>query len=185
MASCVIELIGSPSVGKSTTASQLFGALKSLGFNSELALECIKPLVYKGIKITPYTQYAIFGQEVAQLSNFFNKVKFIVSDSSPLLAAYYNYHYNNKDNSLSSACKGFYEKAKQDGVQVFNFFLPRKKAYNSLGRFQNEQQADQIAIELREWLDAEGYSYSYLDCPDEDRVNRIIECLKGGGVLND
>ena len=79
---------------------------------------------------------------------------------------------------MSQACKGFYKKAEEDKVQVFNFFLPRKKAYNPKGRYQTQEEADLIAIKLKEWLHNEGYDYEELDCEDERRVDAIIDRLK-------
>ena len=38
--------------------------------------------------------------------------------------------------------------------------------------------ADEVAEELREWLNREGYGYMTLDCPDKDRVDVIINRLR-------
>lgn len=175
--SIVINLIGSPSVGKSTTAVKLFGELKAMGLSAEYSPEAAKLWVYEHKKINKYGQYVLFGEEVRQQSRLFNEVDIIISDSSPILAAFYNYYYN-RENSLSEACHGFYKKLEEDGIQVVNFFLPRKKKYVAKGRYQTEEESNEVALMLREWLQQEGYPYIDLECSDKERVGVILEKLK-------
>ena len=177
MTAIVVNLIGAPSVGKSTTAAKLFGELKAMSLNAEYSPEVAKLWVYEHKKINKYGQYVLFGEEVRQQSRLFNEVDIVISDSSPILAAFYNYYYN-KENSLSEACHGFYKKVEEDGIKVINFFLPRKKKYVAKGRYQTQEQADEVATLLREWLDKEGYSFIELDCPYKERINVVLEKLK-------
>ena len=180
----LVNLAGAPSVGKSSIAAKLFAKLKDMGKECELATEYCKGWVWDKREITHYSQLYFFGKQSYAESHLFNKVDFIISDSPTFLSGYYNEH-NNHDTSLNEACKGFYKKAEEDGIKVFNFFLPRTRPYNPLGRFQSEEQSDAIAIELREWLDREGYPYIYLDCPDNKRIDIILQHLREAGVLNE
>ena len=182
----LISAYGPPSCGKSTLSAQLFYELRSRGINVEYSMEVVKQWCYDGRKIDKFGQYYLFGSESYNQSRFFGSADIVISDSPVALTGYYNYHYSQcKDNSLSEACKGFYKKAEEDGIKVFNFFLPRTRPYNPLGRFQSEEQSDAIAIELREWLDREGYPYIYLDCPDNKRIDIILQHLREAGVLNE
>ena len=61
---------------------------------------------------------------------------------------------------------------------ILNFFLPMRKNYNPKGRFQTREEAQQIDKEMRAWLTSQGYKYELLDCPDKQRIDRIIERLK-------
>lgn len=176
--SILINIIGASGVGKSTTAGKLFTKLKDMYLNVEMVREVVKTWCYTGQKVTKYDQYYLFGAEIYQQSQLFNSVDFIISDSSPLLAAFYNYYYNKGDSSLSSACHEFYRKVAEDNIRVLNFFLTRKKKYIAKGRYQSESESDQLSRQLREWLDSEGYGYTLLDCPDKDRVDVIIKKLK-------
>ena len=173
----MIALEGSPGCGKSTLAAKLFSRLKEMGLNVELALEYCKGYAIEQREITPYSEYYFFGKQSHIESTLFHKTDYIVSDSPSCLAGYYQYYYNG-DNSLSEACKAFYKRAAEDGVIVLNFFLPMRKKYNPKGRFQSLEESKRIDVEMREWLDREGYKYELLDCPDKQRIDRIIERLK-------
>lgn len=174
----LIDLLGAPSVGKSTTAGRLFAKLKGMELNVEFVQEFVKQWVYLGRKVGPYDQFFLFGQEVHNQSHLFNKVDYIISDSPVILAAFYHL-YNCKNDVLREACKNFYDMAEhKDNVKVLNFYLPRKKKYQNQGRFHTKEQADEIDHLLRSYLDVEGYPYEELDCPDEDRVDEIMKRLR-------
>lgn len=187
--SILIGLAGQPSSGKSTLAARLFARLKDLGVSCELATEYCKGWVWDKREITPFSQYYFFGKQSYVESHLFHKVDFIISDSPTFLSAFYNC-YNNNDTSLNVACKKFYEKAEENGVTILNFLLPRKKKYNPKGRWQSEEQADEVARRLKDWLNEEEYSYTELTCSDADRIEVIMDELKRAtnnfeGMLND
>lgn len=178
MTRVVLNLVGAPSVGKSTTAAKLFGELKALNLNVEYSPEVVKTWCYEGKQVNKYDQYYLFGCECHNQSRLFNSVDIIISDSSPILAAFYNYYYNNGDNSLAPACEEFYRKVTEDGIKVLNFFLPRKKQYVTKGRYQTEQEANKVAEDLKTWLKKEGYDYIELECPDSERLDFVIGKLR-------
>lgn len=173
----VVGFLGSPSSGKTSLSARLHAALKDLGIDVEYSPELVKNWVYEGRKIGKYGQYVLFGQEVMKQSTLFNSVSVTIVDSPVVLTGFYQYYYNG-DNTLSEACHGFYEKAKEDGVKIINFFLPRKKGYVKKGRYQTEAEADQVAIMLKNWLKQEGYDYVQLDCTDEERLDKVMSYLK-------
>ncbi len=175
--SILIGISGAPCVGKSTLAAKLFSRLKEMGLNVEMALEYCKEYAIEKREITPFSEFLFFGVQSHLESRLFDKTQIIVSDSLCCLAGYYEHLYNGS-NSLSEACKAFYKRAEENGVKVLNFFLPMRKNYNPKGRFQTKEQAVFIDKDMREWLDSEGYTYEVLDCPDSQRVEKIIERLK-------
>jgi nicotinamide riboside kinase len=174
----ILNFLGQPSSGKTSLSVKLFAKLKELNLNVEYSPEVVKTWCYTGQKVTKYDQYYLFGSEIYQQSRLFNAVDIIISDSSPILAAFYNYYYNSGDSSLSPACKEFYRKVAEDNIKVMNFFLPRKKKYVAKGRYQTEEQANEVAVDLRNWLDSEGYKYEVLDCPDKERVDMVLKKLE-------
>lgn len=174
----IINALGAPSCGKTSLSVKLFAKLKELNLNVEYSPEVVKTWCYEQRKVNKYDQYYLFGSEVHQQSCLFNSVDIIISDSSPILAAFYNYYYNNRENSLSPACHEFYKKAAEDNIKVLNFLLTRTKPYNPHGRYQTEEQADDVAQELKAWLTWEGYDYIMLDCPDDERLGKVMEKLK-------
>ena len=173
----LINLIGQPSCGKSTAAAKLFARMKDMGLNCEYTQEYVKGWVWDGRKISPYDQFTIFGREAYNQSHLFNKVDFIISDSPVMLTAFYHLYYN-KDNALREICKDFYEMAERiDHVHTFNFYLPRMKQYKQEGRYQTEEEANEVARMLKAWLEVEAYPFIPLDCPDEQRVDKILSYI--------
>ena len=173
----LINLIGAPSRGKSTTAGRLFAKLKGMDLNAELSPEYVKQWVYRGQSVTPFDQMYIFGKEVYRQSHLFNKVDFLISDSPVMLTAFYHL-YVNGDNALREVCKDFYDMAERiANVKVLNFFLTRKKKYQTKGRFHTEEQAQEIEHLLHSFLEVEAYPVIELTCSDEERVDVIMNEL--------
>ena len=174
----LINFMGAPSVGKSTTAGKLFARLKDMELNAELAQEFVKGWVYDEHPVGPYDQFYIFGKETHNQSRLFNKVDFIVADSPVMLTAFYQL-YAQKENSLREICRHFYDMAERiDNVIVLNFLLTRKKRYQTKGRYHSQEQSDEIEKLLRCFLKVEGYPYIELDCPDSERVDKVMDILK-------
>ena len=178
MTKVLINALGSPSTGKSTLSAKLFVVLKDLGINVDWAPEYVKQLVYENKTITKQMQYIIHGREVEQQTRIIKAVDICISDSPVSLVGFYNWYYNNGDNSVSLACHGFYNTLEQDNVKVLNFLLTQRKEYDPRGRFQDFAEAQKVGTALREWLDMEKYSYEVLDCDDDERIERIMTRLR-------
>ena len=86
----LINLLGSPSAGKSTAARKLFSRLKDMYLNVEFVPEYVKSWAWDNREIKPYDQFYFFGKEAHNQSHLFNKVDFIISDSPVLLTAVYH-----------------------------------------------------------------------------------------------
>lgn len=173
----LINMLGSPSSGKTSLSAKLFAQLKAMDLNAEYTSEYVKGWAWEGKKVGPFDQFYIFGKETHNQSRLFDKVDFVISDSPVMLTAFYHYFYNG-NNALDEVCKNFYKLTDEAGVKVINFFLPRKKKYVKQGRYQTEEEANNVALELQEWLKKEGYDYIELDCPDKDRLDFVIDKLK-------
>lgn len=173
----LINLLGQPSTGKSTTMADLFCALKYDGKTVEMCPEWIKKWAWENKKPSPYDQFYIMGKEIRQQSMLFNKVDYIISDSPVFLTAFYQQYYTHQ-NFLAQPAKDFYNMANGDNVKVYNFFLEKNKKYNPKGRFQTEQEAKTIGDNLKQWLIFNDIEFNILDCCDKDRVSIIIGCIK-------
>ena len=174
----LINAYGSPSSGKTTLCARLFAALKDLGINAYLTMEVVKTWCIEGRAVGRYGQYVLFGQEVERQSRLFNKVNIGLVDSPVGLCGFYNWYYSGKtDNSLSVPCKEFYRRAIEDGVKIFNFFLTPQKPYDPRARYQTEEQAQDVHVSLKEWMDNEGYDYIELDCSDEKRLEVVMNYI--------
>ena len=173
----LINFIGQPSSGKTSLSAKLFARLKELELDAEYVSEYVKGWAWEERTVGKFDQFYIFGKETHNQSKLFNKVDYVISDSPVMLTAFYHFYYNH-DNALKEVCKDFYEMADEEGVKVINFFLPRKKKYNPKGRFQTQEQADQLAKDLLAWLDNEGYEYEILNCSEKERLERVLQRIK-------
>lgn len=169
----LINLLGQPSAGKSTTMADLYTTLKYQEKQVEMVPEWIKRWAYEQKSISKFDQFYIMGKEIYQQSRLFNKVDYIISDSPVFLAGYY--HFNRTgDDYLYEVAKKFYKMAEEDGVKVYNFFLQRNKAYNPVGRYQTEEESDKIADDLINYLHKHSIRFEWLGCSDKERVSSIL-----------
>ena len=75
-------------------------------------------------------------------------------------------------------CKEFYKFAKEDGVEVVNIFIDRKFKYNPKGRFQTEEESEQVREELLNWLAENSFDYHYLKVPVKERISEVLSILR-------
>ena len=159
----IINLFGGPGTGKSTYASLLYGHLKLLGVDCELVREYVKDLVWEKRTVELKDQLSIIGKQIKRVNQCWGQVDIIVTDSPILLSAYYN-NQEPKD-EFERVCL-----ERHNQYRSLNIFLVRKKEYNPNGRFQTEDEAKLIDVELKAMLDKLGVEY------------RTVEAL--GGVTD-
>ena len=87
--SLVINLLGSPGSGKSTTAALLFGEMKKRGYSVDLVPEYAKELIWEGREATFEDEVYIFAKQNHRVFRLNGKVDFIVTDA-PLLQKLYS-----------------------------------------------------------------------------------------------
>lgn len=172
----LINLLGEPSAGKSTTMADLFSTMKYMELTVEICPEWVKRLAYSNIPISKYDQFYITGKEVKQQSRLFNKVDYVISDSPVYLSSFYNF-INTGDDTLALVSKRFYDLAKEDGIKVLNILLKRNKTYCPLGRYQTAEEAKEVGCQLEQYLTMHNIEYTFLDCKDNERVQNILSLL--------
>ena len=149
----LVNLYGAPGAGKSTGAAYIFSQLKMRGINAELVTEFAKDKVWEGSKAVFENQAYIFGKQYFRISRCADQVDVIVTDSPLLLSILYN-----NDEDLGGTFDAVVRRVAKK-YNSKNYYLKRVKDYNPSGRFQTEEESDEIAIELKHLLDRESVEY--------------------------
>lgn len=140
MKTVVINLVGGPCSGKSTTAAGLFHIMKlKTKYKVELVTEVIKDFVYDENKGGMMDQVLITAQQNHRILRLQGKVQFIISDASLLNGVVYNEFYDDVDNISTELSQKLYDK-----YDNLVFFLPRKPEYDQYGRTQTLEEAQQL-----------------------------------------
>ena len=142
----LINLYGAPGAGKSTGAAYVFSKLKMNGINAELVTEFAKDKVWEESKEVFKNQAYIFGKQYFRISRCEDKVDVIVTNSPLLLSIIYNNSkvlgedFNKVVRNVSNSYKSL------------NYFINRVKEYNPEGRFQTEEESNELSEDIRDFL---------------------------------
>lgn len=136
----IINIIGAPSSGKSTSAHHLVASLKMEGVSCEYVAEYAKDLVYSGDIKTLEDQMKVTGEQYRRQKVPVGKVDYIVTDS-PLLLGYIYGKY------CGLEVIGMFEE-----FDNMTYFIHRKHSYEAEGRIHTEEESNLIEIEIEELL---------------------------------
>ena len=170
----VVNLHSGPGCGKSTTAAQIFAALKLHGVNAELVTEYAKGWAWQDRKIKPLDQFYLFGKQLHREYQLYDKVDVIVSDSPTAIAAYYAHRYCSTTvaHAIATSWAAVRHEACADYLDIV---LERTKAYNPKGRYETEEQARQIDVDMKAFLkDRLGVDYHLRGTTD---IQPILDLL--------
>lgn len=176
MTTNVISLYAGSGAGKSTTAADLYAKMKQLGLHVELVREYVKDWAWDGRKIGIYDQVYIFGKQAHAESKLYDIVDYIVTDSPVLLGAFYEEYYH-KVQIVRPAVLNFLREAEARGVQYFNYFLERNKPFDPRGRYETEDQARNIDVALKSWLNKINMPFTAVSVSDRERTGYILSSL--------
>ena len=157
MKTIIVNLFGAPGAGKSTGAAYVFALLKMHGIDAELVTEFAKDKLWEGNKAVFENQAYIFGKQSFKISRCINKVNVIVTDSPLLLSIQYNHTSNLRESFNNYVLDVF------NSYDNMNYYLTRVKEYNPNGRFQTEEESDQIGDEIKQLLDNYNVEYKNVD----------------------
>ena len=151
------NLFGSPGSGKSTMAALVFSRLKMLNINCELVTEFAKDKVWENNNTALANQLYVFAKQYYRVDRCADKVDVIITDSPLALSPMYN-----KDPDIHEPLKQLALKI-ANKYNNLNYFIRRIKKYNPVGRLQTEAESDEIAVKLRDAMDANGIKYTAID----------------------
>ena len=156
MKTLIVNLFGAPGAGKSTGAAYIFSKIKMAGVNAELVTEFAKDKVWEESKEVFNNQIYIFGKQSFKISRVMNKVDVIITDSPIILSSFYNSDEMIQEELDALVMKTF------NSYNNMNYFIERVKPYQEKGRFQTEEESDQIADEVSTLLDEKEVDYEVI-----------------------
>lgn len=155
----IINIWGSPGVGKSTLAAEIYVELKKQNKSVELVTEVAKDYVYRGQRPTKDEQLSIATKQLYVESLKYNKVEFIITDC-PVLLPYF-YLETNHNIHLTYPFLSFYNHSLSiNGIKSYDFLLERYFEYDPNGRFETENESEILDQKLYKFLDKLNISFN-------------------------
>lgn len=151
-----VNLFAGPGVGKSTTAADLFAAMKRRGDSVELVTEYVKSWAWEERKPVTYDQFYFFGKQSRREHVLTDRVEVVVTDAPSIITCYYTQVYGEASTATIFRMMALeYRRMLSDaGHTFFDVFLKRVKPYDPRGRFQSAEQAAAVDVDLRAYLDS-------------------------------
>jgi len=170
-----INIFGGPGSGKSTTASGLFYEMKKHWIQAEYVQEFAKELVWADSSHMLSEQNYIFAEQEHRLNRLRSKVEVAVSDSPLLLSSFY----------APPAYPDSFHQSVFDFFHSYdnlNIFVERSHEYMLDGRIQNEREADELALRMKEYLLGNGIPFWSIAASDAGPV-RLLGWLVSQGYV--
>jgi SpoVK/Ycf46/Vps4 family AAA+-type ATPase len=152
----IVCLYGGPGTGKSTTAAALFASLKYKSLNVELVREYIKDWVWEGRKVLPQDQFYLLAKQARKEKILFEENDYIITDSPLHVGAFFEQRHEQAPFIAPIVIQKHHSYAKEHGFEHVHVFLKRIKPYNSKGRFETEEQAQQVDKDMAKFLTDQG-----------------------------
>lgn len=176
----IVTLYGGPGSGKSTTCSGIFHKAKLAGLNVEMNREYVKEWVWEGREIKAGDQTYFFAKQARKERQYMeNGLDLIITDSPLVLTHFYGLKYDQfeqKFNTSLQMLKQHHAICKYYGYKVDHFIIDRPaiKNYNSSGRNESEEIAEQYDIEIAQMLDSLGIKYKRVTNTEDDDPSGAI-----------
>ena len=173
----IINLVGSPSSGKSLIAALLFAELKMMHKRTEYVQEYAKTLVWQNRLDELANQYNVTMEQYKMINSVNGKVEYICLDSPLLLGIYYNRYHPDNVSNVEKTEKMILDKIKEfDNIYIF---IERNKEfpYEIEGRIHNEKESDDISIKLKEILKEFKLPYKSFRS-DKSNIQEMLQYIK-------
>lgn len=174
----VINFYGGPGTGKSTTAALVYAKLKQAGVNCELVREYVKDWAWEKRAIGTFDQLYFLGKQIRRESMLYGKTDVIVTDSPVLLGVYYAQRYSPPPigHAVRTSTLAYYQQAESEGYKHIHVLLKRSKPYKSEGRYQTEEEAKSIDVDVKLLLEETNTSY-ITSSTDENEITDLLARL--------
>lgn len=178
----IINFIGGPGVGKSTTALGVAYNLKKRRLNIEYVAEYAKDVTWEGTHALLENQTHIFSEQFRRQFRLVGKVDFVVTDSPLLLSCVYHEYARHKlaDPDYVEQVKAFYLASYKQFDNITYLVKGGVRPYNPVGRNQTEEEAAQVHNAVIQLLSDNGLEYKEI-LPEDAGVEQVLADL-GLGV---
>jgi adenylate kinase family enzyme len=163
----VINFIGGPGVGKSTHAANLFAYMKKKDINCELIAEYAKGATWREAPSILKDQLYVFAKQHNAQFRVKGKVKYMITDSPLILSLHYGMYESIAFRNLV--------RIKWNEFNNINFYVERDKAYNPIGRSQNEEEAIEISKDIENIIKDEKIDHTVIN--SNTPVEKIYEII--------
>lgn len=165
----VINIMGGPGTGKSTTAAGVFREMKIKGYEVELVTEYAKDMTWENRHNILEDQLYILAKQNRRIQRLQGKVEWVVTDSPLLLGLIY--------------CReNYYKHFEPLVMDVWNSYdntlilLGRDFEYQPIGRNQTAEEALKVDVILNDFLDSRNIPYQRItNDPQVDRITQILD----------
>lgn len=175
----IINFIAGAGAGKSTMCAGVFSKLKMQGIDCELSSEYAKELVWESRNETFKDEVYIFAKQNHRLFRLNGKVDVVLTDRPLIMSNIYNKYYNPNRKEFNDIFEKFV-KVNWDMYDNINIFINRIKEYNKNGRNESFEQAKELDILFKKYLDDNNIKYVCIDGNEkgvEDAFKYIINSL--------
>lgn len=166
----IVNFYGGPGAGKSTCAAYVFSKLKMYGISVELVNEYAKEKIWEENNIILSNQVYLFAKQYVGITRVQGKVDVVVMDSPMMLSVFYN-----KDTEIADS----FEHLIVDCYHKFDnmdYWVSKTKdiRYDSVGRQQDEKEADEIGRSLIDILNKYKIDYQRITVIKKD-LDRVVK----------
>ncbi len=174
-----VGFLGGPGTGKSTISAKTFSLLKESGLRTEMAREFVKKWAWQEKIPVKADQFKIFGEQVDEENSLANKVDFVISDAPLLICSYYTQVHGDVSTAIvfRSMVYEYMRLMKSEGHSFHFFWLDRCNTYQKEGRWQTEEEAKAIDVDLLKFLDSLKISYTRVPA-DPSAAQKCYEDIK-------
>jgi tRNA uridine 5-carbamoylmethylation protein Kti12 len=171
----IVNLFAGPGAGKSTTAAELFSALKRTGHEAEIASEYAKDLTWEHRQDALHFQPYVCVKQMYRVHRLIGQVDVVITDSPILLALTY------RGGGYTRSFEAFVLDIHRSW-KTLNILLERQdmKRYSEKGRNQTRNEALLLDRTVRNTLDYHKIPYHVEPgppTPPDSILRRITEAL--------
>jgi len=177
----IVNVLGGPGVGKSTTATGVFSRLKQENVLCEYVNEYPKEIVWEGTNELLKNQIHIFAEQLRRQWRLMGKVDFVITDCPILLNLIY-FDYWHKQNPTFT--EDYVKLTKEYFLSTFNqftnvnFYIHRNKPYQEKGRVQTFEEAKTIDEDVWNLLNFHKIPYQITN--SKSSIDDIYAFIKTG-----